>query len=363
MTLSATEFSYLSGYSRAMQELDMSVRQISRKLKVSWSTAKRLVVGERAARKAKRKQSKVAARQREVKKIAKLRRVTPAGLTVPMFCSASAIQAELAERKQIRVTKRTIVRDLNAMGAVPRVRRCVPSLDTAVFEKRVALAKQMVQKTDAELEKFSFGDECKVSFNDHSKRIMWVFPNHRLYDKVIPRERKRRDENVNSFQIYSCIGVGFRHIVCLRPPPSTPYPRGRPRKGEIRPPKPKKTVRLTGDSYIKKCLQPMRRKMRCRVLFHDGARPHTANIVKQFCATSRIRVVQNAPYSPMLNPVENLFPRLHEEISKFHPQTLDELESAVFQAFTGIPQNYIDKLSRSFRGKCEAAIATRGKFF
>lgn len=359
MTLSSVEWSFLSGRAHELRRNGASVQHIANQLKVSWSTGKNLLVGKRKERGKKRKLARTQARRKQVKQIARLKRRRADGKQQPQFCSAASVATELKKRGVI-VSKRTVVRDLHAVGGSCRVRPTVPSIDDTVFAKRLTLAKEWRNKPEDEINSLVFADESKVSLNDHGQRSMWVFPG----DTVVPRERKRRDENVNSFQIFACIGHNFRFITSLRPAaPRQVYPRGRPKKGEVRPPKEKRVVRLNGEGYLNRCVMPMRRAMRGRILFHDGARPHIAGVVKNWCTANRLKVVQNAPYTPQMNPVENIFPLLHREITKRDPTTLDELESAVYEGFASIPTNTINKIAASFKNRCAQAIKTKGKFF
>lgn len=339
---------------------NVSVRAIAQTLKISWSTAKRLQNQDARRRKcAKRKLARVAKRQKLVKTLARKRRVRADGKLQPVHCSSASIRDALKRDAGINVSKRTVVRDLRELGGHCAVRMSVPSLDEAVFQKRMGLGRQWKDKSDDELKKIIFVDESKVSFNDHGQRTMWLFNG----DKILPRERKRRDECVNSFQVFCAIGHNFRFITCLRPPPTQAFPRGRPKKGESRPPKQKKVVRLNGAGYLARCVKPIRRALRGKYLFHDGARPHVCSMVKTWLAENNMKVIQNAPYSPMMNAVENVFPLLHKEITLRDPMTLDALEAAVHEGFEAIPQSKINKLVSSFKRRCVEAVKSKGKFF
>ncbi|GFV87999.1 hypothetical protein TNCV_3241491 [Trichonephila clavipes] len=43
---------------------------------------------------------------------------------------------------------------------------------------------------------------------------------------------------------------------------------------------------------------------------HDNARPHTANIVKQFVVKKGVMQIEHPSFLPDLNPPDFLFPRL-----------------------------------------------------
>lgn len=54
--------------------------------------------------------------------------------------------------------------------------------------------------------------------------------------------------------------------------------------------------------------------------WHDGASVHTAGIVKQLLVEMGIKVMNWPPYSPDLNPIENLWALLKAEIYKLYPE-------------------------------------------
>lgn len=59
------------------------------------------------------------------------------------------------------------------------------------------------------------------------------------------------------------------------------------------------------------------------IFMHDNAPIHTAGIIKEFLQDLGVEVMDWPPYSPDLNPIENLWFLLKEAIYKAHPELLD----------------------------------------
>lgn len=321
---------------------------------MSWRTAKNLVRQIQAKRNRKKSQKKIK-RQKIIAKLA--RRITVKGrASTPEFPSASSIRDELRRSNSIQVSSRTVSRDLRESGFTSYVRPVTTSSEESVFAARVELADKFANCSDKVLKQFVFVDESRVSLNDHSSRKQWVRNKRDLCRRV----RKRRTDD-NSISIFAAIGYNFRHLVLLRNKPRPQYGRGRPRKGENRPPK-EPPLRLNAEKYIELCLKPLVPKLKNRILVQDGARPHISSKTAAFLNKNKVRRIEKWPaHSPQLNCVENAWPPLNVRISRQLPQNLDELAAATERAWREIPTKTLNSICVSFRDRLKRAKATRGR--
>jgi len=75
---------------------------------------------------------------------------------------------------------------------------------------------------------------------------------------------------------------------------------------------------------------------------------HTSGTVNDYIRKNNIHVLPNWPASsPDLNPIENIWSVMKNEISKQRPETLDELENVIRRSWRNIPQIYINNCIES----------------
>lgn len=326
-----------------------SISLLSRKHHLSWHTVERALKYRQKARK-----------KRETSVRVRFRRLLVASLTektlrfngriYPKYPSAGDIRdALLAEGET--VSKRTVCRDLHAQGFSSLVRRRVPTRDPEVLRKRLsALRSWKSQGLSSLTEKLVFSDEHTISINDHSTRRMWV----KSGANVIPRER-RRLQNIPRIQVWAAIGVSFKSPIVMFPDQCMNPDSGRRETG---------TFRLNGESYVKRCLRHVAEQLRCenRLFQHDGAKPHQNNRVREYLLRKHVNVLDPwPPYSPDLNMIELLWPRLNALVAQRHPNTVVELKQAISESWKSISQDEIDAIAHGFCGKVNNAIRNHGK--
>jgi transposase len=102
---------------------------------------------------------------------------------------------------------------------------------------------------------------------------------------------------------------------------------------------------------------------------HDGATVHTARIVKAILDEMGVMVMIWPPYSPDLNPIENLWSIMKREIYKLYPElefapdtvaTLEALVSAAREAWHTINSSVLYNLFVTMPHRVQAVIAAKG---
>ena len=92
------------------------------------------------------------------------------------------------------------------------------------------------------------------------------------------------------------------------------------------------------------------------IFMHDNAPVHKARIVRELLDSLRIQVMDWPPYSPDLNPIENLWSILKREIYRLHPnlehardtnETLRRLVAAAREAWANIRSDILVRLSET----------------
>jgi transposase len=105
------------------------------------------------------------------------------------------------------------------------------------------------------------------------------------------------------------------------------------------------------------------------IFMHDNAPVHTAYIIKNLLQELQVEVMIWPPYSPDLNPIENLWSILKTIIRHDHPelnnapdndQTLCELIKAAIEAWESINEHVFKNLSDTMPHRVQAILAADG---
>lgn len=313
-----------------------SVRGVASAMGVCWRTAKRLLARARVHMK-ERKANAVITQRRVLVKFFATEMFLRNGNFYPKNPSSARIARAIEAQTERRWSSWTVRRDLLHLGFSARVRRYVPSKDPRVIAKRVAFARVWARRL---CKNIVFSDEHMCSTNDTSCRTQWV----KDVGDLCLRE-KRRMQNAVRIHVWGVIGVGFKFLVVL------------PAVENERP------FRLRSQTYCELCLEPALPYLRGKVLMQDGARPHTARTTQAFLCDNNVDVLEGwPPYSPDLNPIENMWALLNCRVSECHPQSAEELLLAVRGAWNAIPQSHVNKLCLSFRKRVVRCLGKDGGF-
>lgn len=105
------------------------------------------------------------------------------------------------------------------------------------------------------------------------------------------------------------------------------------------------------------------------ILMQDGASIHRAHIVRDWLEEQRIEQLPWPPYSPDLNPIENLWALLKDGICSRYPyltampkndDTMRQLCEAAIEVWEGIQQRVIDNVVNSIGDRMQAVIDAQG---
>ena len=83
------------------------------------------------------------------------------------------------------------------------------------------------------------------------------------------------------------------------------------------------------------------------IFMHDNAPCHTAKRVKDYLQQENIPVMKWPAQSPDLNPIENLWHIIGEEVRKRNPTTIDDFWSKIEDEWNKVTPKLCKKLSRS----------------
>ena len=95
----------------------------------------------------------------------------------------------------------------------------------------------------------------------------------------------------------------------------------------------------------------------------DGATPHRANVTNTWLEHNNIDVMDLPAYSPDLNPIENIWGIMTQQIyqNSRQYQCIETLTQNVLKSWDEIDEVVIDNLVDSMTNRCELVIESRGK--
>lgn len=105
------------------------------------------------------------------------------------------------------------------------------------------------------------------------------------------------------------------------------------------------------------------------IFMQDNAQIHKALIVRQWFKDNKVNVMEWPPYSPDLNPIENLWALLKAEIYKTHPEligisntqaSLDLLVECAIATWKAMPEELLTKLVDTMVNRVAAVIQADG---
>jgi transposase len=92
----------------------------------------------------------------------------------------------------------------------------------------------------------------------------------------------------------------------------------------------------------------------------DNAPTHTAYRTKDWLHNHGISCLDFPPYSPDLNPIENLWQHIEKRVEERAPSTIEELQDVIAEEWKNTPTDLLTKLAHSMIKRCEAVIAAHG---
>ena len=99
-----------------------------------------------------------------------------------------------------------------------------------------------------------------------------------------------------------------------------------------------------------------------RVFQQDNASVHTASVVKQFMETQGVHVLEWPDVSPDLNPIENLWKVVDQNIKKKGVNNKPQLVEAIKEAWKNIDKQVIRNLYGSMQQRLREVIKARGYY-
>lgn len=95
-------------------------------------------------------------------------------------------------------------------------------------------------------------------------------------------------------------------------------------------------------------------------LLHDNDKKFKSNLVQAYLHNTGVQVLDFPPYSPDINPMENLWALMAREVELFDCPTLEVLQDKVAEVWKGLSKKFMKKLVASMPRRLEAIIKAEG---
>jgi hypothetical protein len=257
--------------------------------------------------------------------------------------STTHIQEVFRKKKHVPPSKQTILRDIKAIGYVIRRRPPRAHIGTAkVMLKRLNFALAQIKRKQWKQNIFS--DEHYITSNFHGPQYAFVPKGTKTVD-MHPVD-KSDWRNKLHLQCWGAIGFNWKSkLVNIS----------------------RKTGgRINTQVYKLQCLSPHRVHLSAagKRFQQDGARYHTAKVILNYCNNQNIKLMENwPPYSPDLNPIEQVWAYLDREVERLYPEGSGD-KAIRFKQYSdtweAIPMETINNFVLSFEDKVKACKEANG---
>jgi transposase len=217
-----------------------------------------------------------------------------------------------------------------------------PPLSAANRAKRLAFAKKWMNGNVCTLENVIWTDECRVASNPNNRRIsLWTNTGE------VPNQVKMHSGG-NSVMFWGCFSQhGTGNLVSL--------------KGTM---DGKEYVEVLKENLLEEFKNGKKNIPGTWRLMQDNAPCHTSKLVKGFLARHKIEFIDWPPYSPDLNPIENIWSWMKHILDVEYSvcQSAEEIEERFFEIWRKITPEMCGKYCANYERRLLAVIEAKGGY-
>jgi transposase len=248
------------------------------------------------------------------------------------------VPKEIKKDLQLDVSPRTIRRRLDEVGLFGRVGRTEYVYDERDIQRRLSFAEGYSNWTTADWDRVIFSDETHIEVYGRSR--VWVQrPAGKAFDPEYMVERVPHSERVSLWGCFCGRGVGQAEIFV----------------GEFNA---KRYVDILQHNLLQTALHFYPNEQWW--FQQDNAPQHTADISRRWFHNHGVNLLDFPPYSPDLNPIENLWSILKGRIEKRLARTTDEIERVLKEEWEALDKELLTSLAHSMPTRCAAVVANQG---
>ena len=211
---------------------------------------------------------------------------------------------------------------------------------------RLSFANGYKHWTSEDWERVIFGDEVTIEGDGRKRRIRVRRPPNHRFDPEYTLHSRIFTPSRHLFACFCSRGPGFCEMYEGKLD-------GKALRGLLQ-----RTVPETAADYYQ--TDPTKPGHEQWWLLHDGSPVFRSNIVQTWLHNNAINVLDWPPYSPDLNPIENLWPRVHALMDKLQPSTDEQVADAFVHCWPELSLDLFTDYAQSMPARIAAVIAANG---
>ncbi len=259
--------------------------------------------------------------------------------------TAQSLTKTLAAEKQITLHRSTVSRALHSVGMRAGDKKKKPALSQKNIKERLSFAKSHVDWTVEDWKTVIFSDESKINrFNSDGRTWTWYRDGESLQPRSVSQTTKHGGGRIMLWGCITALGVGY---LC-----------------EIEGNMDQHLYKEILDNELSKTFYYYELDREKCIFQHDNDPKHTAKSVKEYLSDQEYRVMVWPPQSPDLNPIENCWSYLKQQLNKYDrpPNGMRELFERTEVEWEKISIDYLDKLFSSMPARMKAVIKAKGRW-
>lgn len=251
---------------------------------------------------------------------------------------------QIARTLNFGIGRRTVDRRLQEAGLFGRVARHKRCYSEAEIRKRLAFAEGYKHWTPEQWSKVLFSDEKCFYGKGFCGR---TFVRREMGTASDPENcvtKTAHPVKVNVWGCFSAAGPGYAHIFYDKMDSELYH-------------------KILSDHLLGVAKRDFKAPPPAVAQWHflqDNAPMHKSKIVSEWLHNSGVSVLDFPPYSPDLNPIENLWAIIAREVEKQQCSTTDLLGDAVLKVWNELALEVFRKLAQSMPERCQAVIDAQG---
>jgi transposase len=249
---------------------------------------------------------------------------------------------QLKRKLELDVSPRTLDRRLIEAGLPGRVAVHAKDFTDEDIRKRLSFAEGYKNWTKDQWERVLFSDEKKFLGKGFSGRVYVRRPPGGALNPQYTIDKRPHPVKVNVWGCFSASGVGYSYIF-----------------NEKLNAKLFKTVLSTHLLPSAQLLFPQDPPQQWWFL-QDNDPKHTSREIHSWLHNNGISCLDFPPYSPDLNPIENLWNDLARRVEQKQVETMEQLQDVVAAEWKATSTDLLTKLAHSMPKRCKAVIDAKG---